>query len=134
MSEIPSVPTGSAENEELKRQVASLRDLTVKLQYSLIAFTWIVGLFLFTQVWRAYKDVNAARPQVSQIVEMARREQAGIEQFAGSLAEFGRTHVDFRPILTKYGIQIPATPVAAPAAPAGTTAAPKPAPAPTQKK
>lgn len=131
MSETPSVPTGSAETEELKQQVASLRELTVKLQYSVIAFTWIVGLFLFTQVWRAYKDVKAARPQVSQIVEVARREQVGIEQFAASLAEFGRTHADFRPLLTKYGIQIPTAPVAAPA-PA--TAAPKPAPAPAQKK
>jgi hypothetical protein len=128
MSENPLTSVPSAEIDDLKRQIASLRDVTQKLQYGLIAFTWIIGMFLFIQVWRSYKDVRTFRPQIIQIVEMARREDAAIAQFVTNLGEHARTHPDVRPLLTKYGIPIPTAPTSAPAA------APKPATAPAPKK
>ena len=125
-------PTTPADETDLQQEVQALRTFVVKLQSALIALTWIFGVFVFIQFWRARGELAVVRPQAAQIIEIGKRKEQPINQFVVQLAEYGRAHADFAPIITKYGISAPGatSPPAATPVPATT---PKPvgtAPAP----
>ena len=74
------------------------------------------------------------QPQISQITQVMgqiekqggsyEKQMQGLQAIAIRLSEFGRSHPDYQPILTKYGIPLGNAPANAPAAA-------KPAAAPT---
>ena len=107
-------------NQELQ----ALRSLVIRLQSGLIVLTWIVGVFIFIQFWRARNELNVVRPQAAPIIEAAKRTDPAINQFISQLVEYARTHPDIQPMLAKYPIQIQQSPTSAVPA---TATAPKPA-------
>lgn len=123
------------DSADLQAQVTELRSFVRKLQTSLIAAVWLLGLFVFLQFWRANKDVvgfrqAAAQQQWSPLVQAYENDKNMVQKFLNDLGAYGAQHKDLQPILQKYGIGLPApsaTPAASTSAPAGT--APKPAPA-----
>jgi hypothetical protein len=72
------------------------------------------------------------------VVQAYNNDKPNVDAFVAKLADYGRTHPDFAPIMKKYQLQPPTNSVAPASAPktAGTTspapakAAPAPAPAP----
>jgi len=109
---------------ELKEQCAALRSQTTALLLALVVLSGTLSAYLFVQARRARVDLEAFRPQANQVAEAIKREDPAIRDFFAKLNEFGRTHPDFQPVLSKYKIQTPAAPATA------TTSAPPAAPAP----
>jgi hypothetical protein len=102
----------NSEIEALKRQVFTLLA-------ALVVVSGTLTVYLYRQASTAGKDLDAIRPQATQIIGAFNQNQALMNSFVGQLVEYGKAHPDFRPVLAKYGI-VPAG--AAPVAPA---AAPK---------
>ena len=126
----PATATAAAETD-FKQEVQALRVFVIKLQSALIALTWLFGVFVFIQFWRARGELAVVRPQAAQIIELGKRKEQPINQFVVQLADYGRTHPDFAPIINKYGIAALTTnATAAPTGAAPKPAAPAPAPAP----
>ena len=104
----------NSEIEALKRQVFSLL-------LALIVVSGTVTVYLYRQASVSGKDIDAIRPQATQIINAFNQNQALMNSFIGQLVEYGKAHPDFRPVLLKYGIvptgTAPMAPAAAPTAP-----------------
>ena len=115
----PTSPSG-AELTELKEQFAQLRAQTHNLRLALLMVALTLAGFFFVEVRRNGQALQSMRPQGFQVEEATRKQSPAISEFMNRLAEFGRSHPDFVPVLTKYGIPITATsavPVVAPTVP-----------------
>jgi hypothetical protein len=99
-------------------ELQALRALVIRLQSALIALTWIVGVFIFIQFWRARNELAIIRPQTAPMMEGAKRADPVVNQFLTQLVDYARTHPDVQPLLAKYPIQVQATGTNRPAAPA----------------
>ena len=116
------------ETEDLKQQCVCLQRQMTTLLLALVIVSGTLSVFLWRQVRYARRDLEAIKPQAAQIIQEFNQARPGMDAFLAKVTEYGRTHPDFMPILTKY--RIPAT-----AAPPATVTAPKPAaPAPATKK
>lgn len=131
MNEFESPTPASPNMDELKEQCAALRWQSVTLLIALLAVSGILTIYLYTQARIAKSDLETFRAQTSQLVEAYKKDEPVIKQFTARLAEFGKTHPDFAPILAKYQIA-----VATAATPTTSTppAASAPKAAPTPKK
>ena len=118
MSEPENQSPDASELEELKEQCAALRSQMTALLLALVVVSGTLSAYLFVQAHRARNDLKEFKPQATPIIEASTRDEPIIRYFAARLADYGRTHPDFVPILKKYGIPV-----------TNTTAAPKPAPA-----
>jgi hypothetical protein len=111
----------SSELTELKEQCAQLRAQTHNLRIAQLIVALAVAGFFWVEVRRNGQALNTMRPQAIQVDEVSKKQTPAINDFVNRLSEFGRTHPDFVPVLTKYGI--PTTTTAA--APGVPPAAPK---------
>jgi hypothetical protein len=111
----------SSELTELKEQCAQLRAQTHNLRLAQLIVALAVAGFFWVEVRRNGQALNTMRPQAMQVDEVSKKQTPAINDFVNRLVEFGRTHPDFVPVLTKYGIPT-ATTSAAPGVP---PAAPK---------
>lgn len=114
----PSPTAPEPSRDDLQEQVSSLAGLLNSVLILLFVLGGAFDYYLFRQASILHEEVAATQRYGEQF---ARNSQA-IEEFAKKLADYGRTHPDFAPIVKKYGL------VPAPAAMSGTTA---PMPAPT---
>jgi hypothetical protein len=88
----------------LKEQCAGLqRQLTLVL-LGLVVCSLTLTSFVGLQVRRMGKDLDALRPQAKQVAEAAAKELPVVQSFMTKLADYGKTHPDFQPIVTKYGL------------------------------
>jgi hypothetical protein len=122
-----SAPVAPSPASDLQDQVASLRTtVTFLLTCSIIvaaAFTF----FMYRQARLTRAELDILRPQAEQIdAQYQKLVGPEMEAFGRKLAEYGMSHPDFAPIMTKYGLGKSAAPTGAPPARA---AAPAPAPA-----
>src|SRR5438128_955740 len=114
MNESENENPGASTLAELKEECAGLRRQTNMLQVGLLVTSLTLTAYLGVQNVRAGKELEASR----QILEASRQEMANIQVLVTRLNEYSRTHPDFVPILTKYGIrQSPTNSAAAPAPP-----------------
>lgn len=129
MNDIENKPAGSGSadpNESLQLQL-TLQLLALVLMAATLAF------FFYVQSRRASFDLSVIKPPATGLIAAFEQEQPGVNVFIAKIAEYGRTHPDFAPIMQKYQIP-PPTNASAPAAPKpAATATPKPAAA-TPKK
>ena len=116
----PSQGSSSAEVNVLQAQVEALSSLVVSVLILLVVLAATFDLYLMRQI----KDTRAELPNLRNYVMQLQRQSMAIDAFAGKLAEYGRTHADFSPIMTKYGLK----PAAAAAMPAPATSLPAPPP------
>lgn len=120
----PSSPTPaptSTDLTELKEQCAQLRAQTHNLRITQLVVALTLAGFFFVEVWRNGKTLETMRPQAAQVDEVTKKQKPAVDDFVNRLAEFGRTHPDFVPVLTKHRI----TTTAAPAVPSVLPVAPK---------
>ena len=132
MNDFENKPSGvgagnSGPNESLQLQ------LTLQL-LALVLMAATLGFFFYVQARRAKYDLSVIKPPATSIIQAFEQEKPGVDSFIAKVAEYGRTHPDFAPIMQKYQIPTNAAPAPAAAKPAATVA-PKPAaPAPAPKK
>lgn len=102
----PSSPVAPSPSElnELKAECAQLRAQTQNLRLAQLIVAVAVAGFFWVEVWRNGQALETMRPQASQVAEVTKKQTPAINEFVNRLAEFGRTHPDFVPVLTKYGI------------------------------
>lgn len=133
-SEAASISAAPADPGSLQEQLISLQNTLVSALVLMILVTGVLGYNMRRQSRITRGELDAIRPQAEAInAQYERITGAGINDLAKKLSDFGATHPDFAPILTKYGVMRPAgTGAPAPSLKAP-SAAPAPAPAPTKK-
>ncbi len=127
MSDSTIQPTAPTEAEDLKQQCAALQRQMQTLLLALIIVSGTLSVFLWRQVRYARRDLEAIKPAAAQVIQEFNQSRPNLDAFVAKVAEYGRTHPNFAPIMNKYRIVPPA------AAPAP-AAAPKPAATPATKK
>jgi hypothetical protein len=125
----PETKSFAPESEDLKQQCVCLQRQMTTLLLALVIVSSTLSVFLWRQVRYARRDLEALKPPAAQIIREFNQARPGMDTFLAKVTEYGRTHPDFAPILTKYRIPV------ATAAPPATVTAPKPAaPAAAPKK
>ncbi len=114
-SPLSAAASSPTELTELKEQCAQLRAQAQSLRLALLIVAVSVAGFFWVEVWRNGQALETMRPQAAQVAEVTKKQTPAINDFINRLAEYGRTHPDFVPVLTKYGIAT-ATNSAVPAA------------------
>lgn len=110
--ETKPAPAAASDSANLQQQIEALRSLVVSVLILTVIISGAFNAYLWRQVRFASQDVNAARPQVNQLLAEYNKVQAPvINDFVKRLVDFSKVHQDFAPILAKYGIK----PTAAPA-------------------
>ena len=109
---------------DLQAQLDSLRHMVISVLVLLIVVSGTFNLYLLRQVKYARLDLKGVRPQAAAMLEEYNRVNAPLMQdFLKKITEYSKTHPDFTPILTKYGIRpaaITGAPPATATSPAGT--------------
>lgn len=119
-STLTAAASSSSELTELREQCAQLRAQTQNLRLAQLIVALAVAGFFWVEVARNGQALETMRPQAAQVAEVTKKQTPAINDFVNRLAEFGRTHPDFVPVLTKYGIATTSTsavPVALPPTP-----------------
>ena len=101
---------------ELMDQIVALRHQVFTVLLALVVVSGTLTVVLYRQARLTGRDIDAIKPQATQIIEAFKQEQPVMENFVKQLTAYGATHPDFQPILKKYGLVPPA---------AGVSAAPK---------
>ena len=109
---------------------------------AMIILTGIVAASFYVQSRHLSSDIDSYRPVHNAAMQSYNQEKSAVDIFVAKLAEYGRAHPDFEPILKKYGIPLPTNAVAPsvspgsqPAgSPAATPGKPPQSPAPAPKK
>src|SRR5437868_2818350 len=95
---------------DLQVQIDSLRHLVISVLVLIIVVSGTFNLYLLRQVKYAKMDLGGVRQQANQMIAEYRRVNEPLMQdFLRKITDYGKTHSDFAPILTKYGVR--ATPV-----------------------
>jgi hypothetical protein len=89
---------------DIAEQIDALRRQTFTLLLALIIVSGTLTGFLYLQQRHAGKDLEAIKPQATQIIQAYSQNGQNIQNFVKQLAAFGAAHPDFQPILKKYGI------------------------------
>jgi hypothetical protein len=98
-------------------KVSGLQQQVFSLLVALVVVSGTVTTFFYYQARSVGRDLQAIRPQATQVIGAFNQNQGLMINFVNSLVAYGQAHPDFRPVLMKYGINPAAAPVA-PVAPA----------------
>lgn len=118
-------PASSNGNEA---RLETLERLVSKLLLGLV----ILSITLSVLLWRQARNANRNLNNAKQMLGMVNNMKPAVNQLLGQLAEYGKTHPDFKPISDKYGINQAINQAAAPAG--APRSAPSPAPAAAPKR
>jgi hypothetical protein len=102
MSEPENRTPESSELVEVKQQCAALHRQVVILVMAIFVVSGTLTVYLGVQARRLGKNLDAIRPQARQVMDASLREAPVINNFMVKLADYGRTHPDFAPIVAKY--------------------------------
>jgi hypothetical protein len=102
MNETENKTPDSSELSEIKSQCSALNRQVVMLLVALFMVSGTITVFVGIQSRRMGNDLKAVRPQARQIMEAAAKEQPVINRFMSQLADYGKAHPDFAPIMAKY--------------------------------
>jgi hypothetical protein len=106
-NELPQtpVPTSQPVSEDLQAQVTSLRSLVNTLLILVIVVSGTLNIYFWRQYRTSKGDLNAINQQAPTIINDYNTKQGPMmDEFIKKIAEYGRTHPDFAPIMTKYGL------------------------------
>ncbi|MCX8090894.1 MAG: hypothetical protein N3I86_08175 [Verrucomicrobiae bacterium] len=121
MSEMDLQTGNPPEPADWPEQRALLQRQVFFLLVALLILSGTVTVFLFWQVRHAKRDLAALRPVAAQVIQEFNQRKPDVDAFLARLADYGRTHADFAPIINKYQIR-PTT-----GAPPASATAPAPA-------
>jgi hypothetical protein len=106
LSQPEHAPAGQPDLVELQAQLSSLHNLVVSILALLIVVSGTLWVYLMRQVKYTRLELDAARPQVTNIVAQYQKNSGpAMDEFVRKLTEYGRAHADFAPILAKYGVK-----------------------------
>jgi hypothetical protein len=97
-----SSPTSQTDLKNLQEQYDSLQQLVSSLMLVLIVVSGTLGIFLLRQYKFAKTELDALTPAATQLISDYTNNYAMTQDFLKKLAEYGRTHQDFGPIVAKY--------------------------------
>jgi len=101
--ENPSSSSSSpSELKQLQQQYDSLQQLVSSLMLVLIVISGTLSIFLLRQYKFVKSDLDGITPAATQLMTEYTNSYAISQDFARKLAEYGRTHPDFTPIMNKY--------------------------------
>jgi hypothetical protein len=116
-----------AVDSDLQAQFDALRHLVTSILILLIVISGTFNIYLLRQ-WRTVsKELTQIQQQAAPLIADYQKSGPLMDDFINRIADYGRTHADFSPIMGKYNLR----PAAATSAPPVTPAA---APAAKQKK
>jgi hypothetical protein len=91
-----------AEPNHLQAQCDALRQTLNSLMVLLFLVSGTLTIYLVRQ-WRfTQRDLEAFRPQATQFISEYAKGAPTMQEFVNKLAEYGKTHPDFAPIVAKY--------------------------------
>ena len=111
----PSPASTPAGADDVNAQLASVASMLNSILVLVLVLAGVVDLFIVRQVKNTRTDLTNIRPFVAQAAAQAQHNAPALDDFARKLADFGRTHADFAPIVTKYGLKASTSTNAAPA-------------------
>jgi hypothetical protein len=106
---------------ELQEQFDALRHLVVSMLVLVLVVSGTLTIYLMRERKYARTELEALRPQATSVIaEYEKNQGPMMDNFIKQLTEYGRTHPDFAPIMTKYGLKptVPGSNAPAPATPA----------------
>lgn len=102
MDNPPNPATSQSELSDLRAQYQQLQQLVSSILLVLIVISGTLTVFLLRQ-WRFVKtELDAVTPQAAQVLLNYSNNFAVSQDFAKKLAEYGRAHPDFTPIVNRY--------------------------------
>ena len=102
MDTSPNPVPNTSELSSLRAQCESLQQLVSSLLLILIVVSGTLSIFLLRQ-WRFIKaELDTVRPAAIQLQTDYTNNYAFTQDFIRKVAEYGRTHPDFSPIVLKY--------------------------------
>jgi hypothetical protein len=98
----PAVPT---ELNELQAQCAWLRKQILTILVLVIIVSGTLNIFLLRQ-WRyVAADNKVAKEQAGPLInDYQKNVEPRLNEFIDRIEAYGKTHPDFKPIMTKYGL------------------------------
>jgi hypothetical protein len=89
----------------LQAQFEDLQHLVISVLILLVVVSGTLSVYLLRQWRTTSKDLAAVRLNYTQFInEYHKVGQPRMDAFLDKLKEYGRTHPDFVPILTRYGL------------------------------
>jgi len=130
MNDLETKDPVAPEAENLKLRCDSMQRQMTTLLLALVIVSGTLTVFLWRQTRYARRDLDSIKAAAAPVIQDFNRNRAGLETFVAKVAEYGRAHADFTPIMVKYGLASVTT------APPAAATAPRtaPAPAPAKKK
>ena len=126
MDNVENTSVPQAEANDWRAHYDSMHHLVVSMMVLLIVVSGTLWIFLRWQVKYTRLELESVRPQATNMIaQYEKGTRPAMDNFINKLAEYGRTHPDFAPIMTKYGIKPAGQSGSAPGTPAPPTAAPK---------
>ena len=119
MDEIETRAPAQADLNALREQYDALRHLVVSILVLAVVVSGTLTIYLLRQYKSTHGELIQFRPGAVQMINDYQKIRGPMqEQFVHKLIEYGKTHQDFGPIVTKYGLSnaAPATTSAPPAA------------------
>ena len=120
---MPTTTTASATSSDpdLRADLESLRSLVGYTIILVCVISLTLNMYLLRQMRYAQRDLQSIKQQATEMITQYQKVSAPImDSLVRQITDYGRTHPDFAPILSKYGISLsnaPATPRPAPTAP-----------------
>lgn len=112
------------ESNSLRAECDALRQLVVSLLVLILMLSGTLAIFLLRQYKNTNADLDTIRPQVAAVMTQYQKSVGPVmDEFIRKVTDYGHTHPDFAPIMTKYGLGQKPAPGATPALP---TASPMP--------
>ena len=91
--------------KDLQAQCENLQQIVSSLLLVLIVVSATLSIYLLRQ-WRFVKgEVEGLTPQAVQMITEHTNSYAMTQDFVRKVAEYGRTHPDFGPIMDKYRLK-----------------------------
>ena len=91
-----------AGDNDLQAQCDALRHLVNSMLILVIVISGTFNIYLLRQWKTTSKDLDGIRPQAAQMVAEYQRVSAPLmNDFVTKITEYGRTHPDFAPIMSK---------------------------------
>jgi len=112
----------AGDTDDVKQQCAALQRQVTTLLLALVVVSGTLSVFLWRQASYARADLEAVKQPAAQVIQaFNKQDKANFDNFVARLADYGRTHADFVPILNKYKITVPSVPITTSAPPATLT-------------
>jgi hypothetical protein len=127
MNEIEKKEPTAPEPNGLQAQLDALQRQVTLLMAALVISSATFCVYMGLMMRRAQHDLKSTKEIAIPNIQFHQKQKSDFAAFAAKLADYGKSHPDFAPIINKYRISVSTN-----VPPKGATAPQNPQPAPTQ--